>query len=368
MKKFILYTFIVFIIIGLGLYTTARIVLSDKEFGKKMDAESLEKANSSVQFNGKIFKNNPDDIPFNYGNIFKEWKQDQVRVPPKPFPIEKPEIAENVSDSLNVTWFGHATVYIEMDGKRILTDPMLSDYAFPLKVFAPKRFNPSPLTVEQLPAIDIVTISHDHFDHLDMRTVRVLAKKGAQFFVGIGIKAHLNRWGIADDQIHEMDWWESIAVDDFKIHCTPSRHYSGRTGFNNLTLWTSWVIESPKHKIFHSGDSGYAEHFKEIGDKFGFIDIGFIKIGDYGEDPGWRDIHMHTKNSVQAAKDINANSMLPIHWGTFELSYHDWDEPIELSVKYSNELNQTLVTPKLGQTIKLKSKVSNEHWWRALKK
>ena len=153
--------------------------------------------------------------------------------------MEVPIVADSVKAGMTATWLGHATVYIEMDGKRILPDPMLSDLAFPIKLIAPKRYNPFPLSVEALPPIDIVTISHDHFDHLDMKTVKVLATSGSQFYVGIGLKAHLIKWGISAAQINEMDWWESLTLDEFTIHCTPARHYSGHTGLNNATLWTS---------------------------------------------------------------------------------------------------------------------------------
>src|SRR5690606_6066149 len=216
----------------------------------------------------------------------KDLMGGQIRIPSAPFPMAKPILPDSVTSGIKATWFGHATVYVEMDGKRIMTDPMLSERAFPIKIVAPERYNPTPLEPEELPAIDIVTISHDHFDHLDMNTVQVLAKKGSHFFVGLGVKSHLLEWGVGEEQISEMDWWESQSLGDFTIHCTPARHYSGRTGINNSTLWTSWVIESPDHKIFHSGDSGYGNHFLQIGEKLGPFDIGFIKIGDYGADLG----------------------------------------------------------------------------------
>ncbi len=332
-----------------------------------MDEVSLKKAELSLQYEEGNFYNDPKAIPNNFMTSIKEQMGDQIRIPPRSFPAEDPVLSDTVGMGVKATWIGHATVYIEMDGKRIMTDPMLSSHAFPLKWVAPERYNPPAINLDELPAIDFVTISHDHFDHLDMNTVVRLAQGGAQFFVGIGIKAHLMRWGIPAKQINEMDWWESVAIDDFTIHCTPARHYSGRSKWmDNSTLWASWVIESRDHKVFHSGDSGYGPHFKEISEKFGQIDVSFIKIGDYGEDPGWRDIHMYTENSIEAAKDLNTVIMFPIHWGTFVLSYHDWFEPINLAVRYAEEKNVLLVTPKLGQTISLSDTVRNEMWWKAL--
>lgn len=358
--------FVSIIALAVILFVVVMIVWQNPEFGGDMDEISSNKAESSPQYMDGSFQNTPRPIPNNLMTTFKEQMGDQVRVPTEPFPIDIPLISDTVGNGIRATWFGHATVYIEMDGKRIMTDPMLSSRAFAVKWLAPERYNPPPMKVEELPAIDIVTISHDHFDHLDMNTVVSLAQNGTQFFVGIGIKAHLVRWGIDAEQINEMDWWESVSIDDFTIHCTPARHYSGRKWMDNSTLWTSWVIETRDHKVFHSGDSGYGAHFKEINQQFGPIDISFIKIGDYGEDPGWRDIHMVTERSVEAAKDLNTRMMFPIHWGTFSLSYHDWFEPINLAVNHAKEKNVVLITPKLGQTIRFGDEISNEMWWKPL--
>lgn len=370
-KKIIKITLMVLLVLGIAGYATYKIVTSGKEFGGTMNQESLAKAALSEQYNvaDEHFENHPSVVEGSIKDNWQDMRGGQIRVPPGPFPVDKPLISAVVdSNALKATWFGHATVYVEMDGKRILTDPMLSDRAFPIKMVAPERFDPPPLQVQELPKIDMVTISHDHFDHLDMKTVVQLAEKGSEFFVGIGIKAHLIKWGIAEAQIHEMDWWETLAVDAFKVHCTPARHYSGRKGMNNSTLWSSWVIEGPNHSIFHSGDSGYQSHFKEIGKRFSTIDMGFIKIGDYGLDLGWRDVHMHTSKSIQAAKDVNAQIMFPIHWGTFKLSNHDWFEPINLAVEYSQMNKVQLVTPKLGETIVFGQEHRNQMWWKALEK
>ena len=364
--KVLLITILSLVVLG---FLTYKIVTSGTEFGGKMDQQSLSKAERSPQYDleEEHFRNRPDVLPNSLMTNWEDMRGGQERVPPGSFPMEIPKISQQLdSTGIKATWIGHATVYIEMDGKRILTDPMFSERAFPVKLVAPERFNPPSIAVEDLPQVDIVTISHDHFDHLDMKSVQALAAKGSQFYVGIGIKAHLMEWEIAEGQINEMDWWETVVLDDFKIHCTPARHYSGRTSMNNSTLWTSWVIEGPEHKIFHSGDSGYQSHFKEIGDRFGTIDIGFIKVGDYGLDPGWRDIHMYTEQSVQAAVDINAQLLFPIHWGTFDLSNHDWYEPINLAVQFAKQQQVPLVTPKLGQTIIYGDPIINESWWKEL--
>ena len=331
-----------------------------------MDKESTAKVRASRAYNGTHFQNSPSVIPYDIKVNIVDLLGDQQRVPSGLFPMEVPVVADSVKSGMKATWLGHATVYIEMDGKRILTDPMLSDLAFPIKLIAPKRYDPPPLTVEILPSIDIVTISHDHFDHLDMKTVKILAESGSQFYVGIGLKAVLIEWGISAAQINEMDWWESLTLDEFTIHCTPARHYSGRTGLNNATLWTSWVISSPNHRIYHSGDSGYGDHFRIIGDKLGPIEMGFIKIGDYREELEWRDIHMHTEQSVQAAIDLKTNIMFPIQWGTFNLSNHDCYETINLAVHYVSKDQVNLVTLKLGETLTYGAPINNVAWWYPL--
>ena len=364
--KILKVVFITLAIIALTLFLIVLIAWQDTEFGGEMNEESLAKAESSPQFIDGNFENTPPALPNSFSVTLKEMRGDQVRKPPELFPTGVPDISDSVGNGIKATWIGHATVYIEMNGKRIITDPMLSTAAFPVKFLAPERYNPPAIRLDELPAIDFATISHDHFDHLDMKTVMVLAENGTQFFVGLGIKAHLMEWGVPEAQINEMDWWESVTIDDFTIHCTPARHYSGRKWMDNSTLWTSWVVESQGQKIFHSGDSGYSPHFEQIGETFGQFDISFIKIGDYGIDEGWRDIHMITENSVNAARDLNTSLMFPIHWGTFQLSYHDWFEPINLAVMYAEERNVKLVTPKLGQTITYGDSIRNEMWWKSL--
>ena len=243
---------------------------------------------------------------------------------------------------------------------------MLSGEAFPLETIAPQRFNPSPIPIEELPMVDVAVISHDHYDHLDMKTIQQLAKGGTHFFVGLGVGAHLELWQVPAAQIHELDWWESKTHRGLTVHCTPARHYSGRRAMDNSTLWTSWVIKGEQHTIFHSGDTGYAHHFSEIGARLGPIDISFIKIGDYGLDLGWQDVHMVPEKSIQAHLDLKAAVLFPIHWGTFQLSNHDWDEPIRRAVDAAKKSKVTLLTPRLGERYTYGEEIPSEPWWESL--
>ena len=361
--KFLLLAVGVVVIAG---YLLVKFVTGQDAFGDKMNAQSLALAKKSPQFSDGHFENTPERLPSDILANVREFAGNQQRYPATSFPIETPKLSTQVKPGLRAIWFGHATVYVEIDGKRVMTDPMLSNEAFPVKLVAPTRYNPPPLTVDELPDIDFVTISHDHFDHLDMHTVQTLAAGGTAFFVGLGIKAHLMKWGVPEEKIHEMDWWQSITIDGFTIHCTPARHYSGRKFPDDSTLWSSWLIEGPQHRVYHSGDSGYSAHFEEIGQRFGPINIAFIKIGDYGVDPAWRDVHMHPENSVQAHLDLKAEIMFPIHWGTFNLSFHDWFEPINLAVEFAAKRNIKLLTPKLGQQFEYGHTLNREAWWKTL--
>ena len=210
MKRFFKYALIVLLVLGVSLFIAVKIILGGVEFGGELEGASLEKALQSPQYYEDHFENDPPQIPGSIWATIQEMRGDEIRKSPQVFPMQTPQISDTVGNGLKATWLGHAAVYVEMDGRRILTDPMLSDLAFPVKLVAPERFNPPAMRASELPPIDFVTISHDHFDHLDMKSVIELAKNGAKFFVGLGIKAHLQRWDIPDNQIYEMDWNESV--------------------------------------------------------------------------------------------------------------------------------------------------------------
>jgi L-ascorbate metabolism protein UlaG (beta-lactamase superfamily) len=193
-----------------------------------------------------------------------------------------------------------------------------------------------------------------------MKTVQHLARGGTRFHVPLGIGAHLERWGVPAAQIHEMDWWQTAEVRGVKVHCTPSRHYSGRKRMDNSTLWSSWVIEGSQRSVYFSGDTGYAPHFREIRRRHGAMDLTLIKVGAYGET--WLDIHMDPESAVQAHLDLGGTTLLPIHWATFNLSYHAWDEPIVRTLSAARKRGAQVITPRIGETFTFGEPFRNVAW------
>ena len=294
-----------------------------------------------------------------------------MRVPPSAIPIVpvfiEPQNAPPAA-GLRAIWLGHASVYLELDGVRLLIDPMFSDRSSPVDFVGPKRFHPPPIELAALPKIDAVVISHDHYDHLDMPTILSLLARGSRFFVPLGVGAHLEKWQVPKSQITELDWWESKKFQGLKIVCTPSRHYSGRGIFDyKETLWSSWSIVGPRHRVYYSGDTGFSNHFLTIGNKLGPFDLSIIKIGAYGPGAPWLDVHMDPEHAIQAHIAVQARRMLPVHWATFNMAFHDWDEPIKRAVKAANEQNVDLATPRIGEVVAAGQPFVSQPWWEERK-
>lgn len=269
---------------------------------------------------------------------------------------------------IKIVWFGHSTVLMNIDGKIILTDPMFSKYASPVQFTGIKRYSYSNyITVEELPEIDLVLISHDHFDHLDTRTIKQLKDKAKMFFMPLGVSAHLLSWGVSPEKIREIDWHDSLQLNkDYTFIATPNQHFSGRgIGDRNETLWCSWVINTPNHKLFFSGDGGYGKHFKQIGDKYGPFDFAMLECGQYNE--RWSAMHSMPDKTAQAHIDLQAKVMLPIHWGKFKLSLHTWVDPIEKILFEGKKRNITIATPEIGEVYQIKRELPINYWWRKVK-
>jgi L-ascorbate metabolism protein UlaG (beta-lactamase superfamily) len=267
------------------------------------------------------------------------------------------------ASGLRATWLGWSTVLVEIDGQRILTDPVWSERCSPSTLVGPKRFHAPPIALDALPHIDAVVISHDHYDHLDMPVARALSTRGTRFVVPLGIGAHLERWGVPPAQITELDWNESVDVGALHITATPSRHYSGRNPRHaNETLWASWVVKGPAHTIYFSGDTGYSDAFKRIGKEHGPFDLTLIKIGAY--DVTWPTIHLNPEEAVQAHVDLGGAVMLPIHWATFNLGFHAWREPPDRAVAAARKAGITIIVPRPGESTEPALSPRIGAWWR----
>lgn len=301
-----------------------------------------------------------------FGMIFKWLFERGARFPASILPEVKPDFAEFLkpSDRLKVIWFGHSTFLLNFSGKIILVDPVFSGNAAPFS-FLVKRFQPAVAKLEDLPKIDYIVISHDHYDHLDMMTMKFFAAKENHFLTPLGVGSHLRRWGIDAKRITELDWWQDAKMDGVEFIATPAQHFSGRGMFDERkTLWASWVIRNSSHNIYFSGDSGYDTHFKAIGDKYGPFDLAFIENGQYYHK--WRPVHVFPEESVQAYFDLKAKRFLPVHWGMFVLSLHSWREPIDTLLKLSREKGVNLITPKIGELISIDEAYRSTEWWTDL--
>lgn len=280
-------------------------------------------------------------------------------------PEVKPNLGEflHKSSEVKFMWFGHSSFMINLADNILLFDPVFSKSASPF-AFITKRFQKAVLSLEELPEIDYIILSHDHYDHLDMETIKFFKNTNTKFLVPLGVGMHLRHWGITENRITELDWWQSIKCGNLEFTLTAAQHFSGRKIIDyNHTLWGSWVVRHENHSIFFSGDSGYAKHFKVIGDKYGPFDLVFIENGQY--DPAWRDVHMLPEDVIQAVVDLRTKVFVPIHWGMFCLAPHQWFDPIENIYNLAIARNIDLYTPKIGQLIIL-DKTQTDTWWREI--
>ncbi|PJZ24751.1 hypothetical protein CH352_12595 [Leptospira hartskeerlii] len=361
-----------FVLFGLFLLVLSQTACLSS-FGGNPSGTRLERMKTSKMFHEGKFENDPFVPMLSPGTYIAVLKRQlfgsETRTPPSPIPVQKPDLktfSDPIAPGLRAIWFGHSSVLVEIDGIRIFTDPVFSQRVSPFESIGPGRLFPLPLELSELPNIDAVVISHDHYDHLDMVTTQFLAKKGTKYFVPLGIGAHLESWGIPENQIIELDWWQKGNIKNIEIICTPAVHYSGRGLFNGKsTLWSSWSLIGPKHKFFHSGDTGYSSHFTEIGKKLGPFDLTSIKVGAY--DWTWEGIHMNPESAVQAHLDLKGKTMLPVHWATFNLAIHSWDEPILRTKQGADQNGVRLATPKPGEWVDLQKDSIFESWWEKVK-
>jgi L-ascorbate metabolism protein UlaG (beta-lactamase superfamily) len=267
------------------------------------------------------------------------------------------------SEPLAVTWLGHSTALVEIDGYRVLTDPVWSDRCSPSRTVGPQRLHPVPAPLEALPALDAVVISHDHYDHLDMDTVLALARtQRAPFVVPLGVGAHLRQWRVPAERIIELDWNEQTRIGDLTLVCTPARHFSGRFLSRNTTLWASWAIIGPQHRAYFGGDTGYTRSFEQIGTDHGPFDLTLMPIGAYNT--AWPDIHMNPEEAVRAHRDVSdAGLLVPIHWCTFRLAPHPWAEPVERLLISADGAGVRTAVPRPGGRVVTATAGAIDRWW-----
>jgi len=340
--------------------------------GGKIEGERLERVNASPNFKDGRAQNTVETslgLDGDLWGITVEWfRGAKERTPPAPVPMVEtdPETLESIhSRGVRFIWLGHSTVYLEIDGTRVLIDPVWSDRASPFRILGPKRSHPVPMALSDLPVVDVVVISHDHYDHLDPGVVRELAPQGVRFAVPLGVGADLEAWGVAAEQIIELDWWEEAAVGSLALVATPARHFSGwHAADRDRTLWASWTLVGPKSRVFYSGDTGWQDDFNKIGEDYGPFDLTIIKCGAYGD--GWPDIHINGVQAVEANVLLRGRRMLPVHWFTFDLALHPWEEPVVQAVDAGAELGVEVITPQLGELIDLQGRVTTTRWWESI--
>lgn len=362
-KKTVVFFLITLVVLSTGIF----LFMQQKTFGKNPSGNRLERIKNSVNYKDGTFQNlTATEVMLKDASFTKMmWKffnKPKHTVPPKILPSIKTDLKLLQKDSLAIVWFGHSSYLIKSRNKNILVDPVFSGNASPVNFFGKSFPGSDVYNVDDLPPIDLVIITHDHYDHLDYKTIKQLIGKAKKFYAPLGVGAHLEHWGIEVENIVEFDWWDKEKIEeDIEITATPARHFSGRGFMRGKTLWTSYVLKIHEKTIFIGGDSGYDDTFKTIGEKFGPFDIVMLEAGQYGKD--WPYIHMTPEETVKAAEDLNAKVLLPVHWGKFALAYHEWKEPIDRVVKKARESNLKVTTPLIGEPVVIGSEYPNAIWW-----
>lgn len=355
----------ILLLLALGL----TIFLQHPLFGKKPTGERLARIQQSKHYNDGQFHNLSHTPAFaedvTYIDAFREFIFNKTpnTKPLDSIPVVQTNLKEIKDTEDYIVWFGHSSYILQVDQQKILVDPVLTNNASPIKGTNTTFLGTDYYTAEMIPTIDYLILTHDHYDHLDYTTFKNVKYKVAKIVCPLGVGTHLEYWGFRKENIIEMDWNESVVLNEnLTIHCTPSRHFSGRSFKRNTTLWASFVLKSTSKTIYIGGDSGYDSHFKTIGEKFGPFDLVLLENGQY--DHKWKYIHMLPYEVVQASKDLQAKSVFPVHSSKFKLANHAWKEPLE-KVYEAAQKDSTfhLVLPKIGELIKLDAMPKPQPWW-----
>jgi len=369
MKKFILTTII---IIGVSTLIGVMYLTRNAQFGGRINETAKKEYAKSPQWDGKQFVNQIEttmDINLNSipGLLKETFSGRAARAPKEQLPLLPFDRAawDKDTSEFQFIWFGHSVGLMKMAGKNILIDPMFGSDASPVGPFRTPRYSDSTLQIiDQLPPLDAVVITHDHYDHLDLNSFKLLLGKVAHYCVPLGVKRHLLRWGVSESHITEFDWWQGTEIGAVQMTFVPSRHFSGRGPFDRAeSLWGGWTFSTDNQRVYWSGDGGYGPHFKEIGERLGPFDWAFLECGQYNEK--WHAIHMYPEESVQAAIDVRANTSIPIHWGAFTLALHNWKDPVQRFKEEANERNVKIAMPELGKVVRSKTTAAS-FWWEPL--
>jgi len=366
--KFLKYAMIIFFSVILLLAIGTALYLQHPKFGKAPISERLMRIQQSSQFKNSKFENSSFTPMFAEGYSISSLLYDQLiknhpdREPKGVIPSFKTDLLQLDRDENILVWFGHSSYFMQFEGKRFLVDPVFSGNASPVPGSV-KAFNGSDLySPADLPDIDYLLITHDHYDHLDYETLVALKEKIQTVICGLGVGSHLEYWGYSSDRIIEKDWDETIVLQDLKIHTCKARHFSGRTFSRNNTLWLSYLVETPKRKIYVGGDSGYDTHLAEIGEAHGPIDLAILDNGQYNE--AWKNIHFFPEQTVQASIDLKAKRLMPVHSSKFALGMHPWKEPLSEVSKFSKQYSIPLMTPIIGEKVSLDDENQVfKSWW-----
>jgi L-ascorbate metabolism protein UlaG (beta-lactamase superfamily) len=367
MKKLLRYLLVLCILFSLAI----TLFMQQKIFGKNPTGADLEKITASPNYRNGEFQNllptavQPEDVSF--WTILKGfYNKPQTVTPPTPLPTVRTDLkalVQKTTEAPQVVWFGHSSYFITYKGTTILIDPVFSGYASPISWFGKAFDGTSVYQPADFPPIDILVLTHDHYDHLDYETIVQLHPTVKKIYTPLGVGSHLKYWGVAAEKITEMDWWDKqVHHDSIHITAVPSRHFSGRGILRAKTLWAAFALKLYDYQLFLGGDSGYDEkNFQEIGEKFGDFDLAFLECGQYND--SWRYIHFAPEQTLQAAQAIRAKVLLPVHWGKFALAYHEWNEPIRRISQAAQQANFPITTPKIGEVVVIGKNYPNSVWW-----
>lgn len=341
--------------------------MSLKITGKLPSGKQLEQLKQSPNYKNGAFQNlsptpmKPEGVT--YWKMMREFfKKHPGTAPVKKLPFVKTDLNKLDSSKPVIIWFGHSSYLLRIENKNFLVDPVFSGNAAPVSFMVKAFAGSNEYKAEDMPVIDYLILTHDHYDHLDFKTIRKLRNKADKIYCSLGISSHLKYWGVDENKITEMDWWQSEQlVNNMKLTAAPARHFSGRGLKRGQTLWSSFILKTTSYTIYLGGDSGYDSHFKEIGKKFGPFDIAILESGQYNT--MWPLIHMMPEETVQAAVDLNAKTLLPVHWSKFRLGMHAWNEPAKRILEKAKELNMPALTPQIGEPVILDGLFISKNWW-----